>query len=155
MKCPTWQWIAGDSSKKKDYFPADKQYLVTRNVPCLSRVAQMQDQVLKNEENDEEGDDGFYLTGKVPGNSLDNNQFIQDIDQATAKLSIKDEHSPMKEEDIPDLENIPDLDDDLEGFGTVDQPDDPATLAPAAVPDNILRTRTYDISITYDKYYQT
>jgi ubiquitin-like-conjugating enzyme ATG3 len=40
-KFPTWQWQAGDSSKAKDYLPADKQYLISRNVPCLKRVSSM------------------------------------------------------------------------------------------------------------------
>ena len=159
LKCPTWQWMAGDPSKNKDYFPVTKQYLVTRNVPCLSRVAQMQDQVMKNEAQDEEGDDGFYLTGGVAGKSSANDQFIQDMDHTTeqfeiTKITSKDEKSPQQIDDIPDLNDIPDLDDDLEGFGTVEEPVDPAMLAPATT-DNILRTRTYDLSITYDKYYQT
>lgn len=58
--------------------------------------------------------------------------------------------------------SVPDLDDfDLEDNLADD--DDPAALAaaPAAQPaasgadDNILSTRTYDLSITYDKFYQT
>jgi ubiquitin-like-conjugating enzyme ATG3 len=53
------------------------------------------------------------------------------------------------DEDIPDLDDIPDMD-DLKDFGIVGT--DPSTLAPQT---NILRTRTYDLSITYDKYYQT
>mmetsp|Transcript_20828 Transcript_20828/g.25224 ORF Transcript_20828/g.25224 Transcript_20828/m.25224 type:complete len:173 (+) Transcript_20828:260-778(+) len=35
---PTWQWAAGDAKRNRPYLPADKQYLVTRNVPCLRRV---------------------------------------------------------------------------------------------------------------------
>lgn len=34
FKCPTWKWSSGDKSKKKSYLPEDKQYLVTRCVPC-------------------------------------------------------------------------------------------------------------------------
>ncbi|KAJ1549269.1 Arabinose-proton symporter (Arabinose transporter), partial [Cladochytrium tenue] len=41
-KCPTWSWAAGVESKRRDFLPADKQYLITRNVPCLKRVAAME-----------------------------------------------------------------------------------------------------------------
>ena len=37
-KFPTWQWEAGEPSKRRDFLPADKQYLVSRNgqsSPCL------------------------------------------------------------------------------------------------------------------------
>jgi ubiquitin-like-conjugating enzyme ATG3 len=47
-----------------------------------------------------------------------------------------------------DLDDIPDMD-ELEGFGTITAEDI------AEAPSNILKTRTYDITITYDKYYQT
>lgn len=63
-KFPTWQWEAGDPTKRRDFLPADKQYLVSRNgqpracfpfasinvaadratdraVPCLRRVSQL------------------------------------------------------------------------------------------------------------------
>ncbi|CEG85083.1 Putative Autophagy-related protein 3 [Rhizopus microsporus] len=30
-KCPTWSWEGGLEEKTKDYLPADKQFLVTRN----------------------------------------------------------------------------------------------------------------------------
>lgn len=40
-KFGSWSWDAGDKAKRRDYFPDDKQFLVTRNVPCLRRVAQM------------------------------------------------------------------------------------------------------------------
>ena len=38
--CPTWQWAAGDARCARPYLPPEKQYLITRNVPCRSRVDQ-------------------------------------------------------------------------------------------------------------------
>jgi len=40
-KFPVWTWERGDTSKARDYLPADKQYLVTRGVPCLRRATSL------------------------------------------------------------------------------------------------------------------
>jgi ubiquitin-like-conjugating enzyme ATG3 len=62
---------------------------------------------------------------------------------------------------VPDLNDIPDIDDDIGGAG-VTEPEDEATASlPAtgnAHVDSLgatLSVRTYDCFITYDKYYQT
>ncbi|CAO1613836.1 unnamed protein product [Sympodiomycopsis kandeliae] len=39
---PTWQWSSGEASKTRDFLPKDKQYLISRGVPCLKRVSQME-----------------------------------------------------------------------------------------------------------------
>ncbi|KDN39016.1 hypothetical protein K437DRAFT_259218 [Tilletiaria anomala UBC 951] len=41
-KFPTWSWAVGDNSKLRDFLPSDKQYLISRGVPCLRRVSQME-----------------------------------------------------------------------------------------------------------------
>ena len=33
LRCPTWQWQAGDPKLAKAFLPANKQFLITRNVP--------------------------------------------------------------------------------------------------------------------------
>lgn len=39
--CPTWQWAVGDVDRTKPYLPKDKQFLLTRNVPCSRRCKQV------------------------------------------------------------------------------------------------------------------
>ncbi|EJW75177.1 hypothetical protein WUBG_13912 [Wuchereria bancrofti] len=33
--CPTWSWGQLDPLKAKPYLPINKQFLITRNVPCF------------------------------------------------------------------------------------------------------------------------
>jgi len=53
-RCPTWSWATGNNSKS--YLPADKQYLVTRNVPCRDRVAALELNLEIMGENDDDDD---------------------------------------------------------------------------------------------------
>jgi ubiquitin-like-conjugating enzyme ATG3 len=55
--CPTWQWATGDESRIKPYLPREKQFLLTRNVPCYKRCKQMEytDQEQIVHEDDGEG----------------------------------------------------------------------------------------------------
>ena len=42
LRCPTWQWQAGDPKLAKAFLPANKQFLITRNVPCQRRAVSVQ-----------------------------------------------------------------------------------------------------------------
>ena len=56
FRCPTWAWESGDPKKVKSFLPTDKQYLVTRNVPCQTRVASMENHIAEEGLDDDEGD---------------------------------------------------------------------------------------------------
>ena len=60
-RCPTWSWSGGDSSKRVAYLPADKQFLITRNVPCVQR-ARMRNDIT---EAGVEGEDGWIATREL------------------------------------------------------------------------------------------
>ncbi|EPS60333.1 hypothetical protein M569_14470, partial [Genlisea aurea] len=161
-KCPTWSWESGEPSKRKSYLPQDKQFLITRNVPCLRRAASIEEEyeaaggeVLLDDEDNE----GWLATHGLPKESKD----IEDEDlpsMETLVISKKTAFQPISshfggedDDDIPDIGAFDETDDLVEN--------DPATLQTTYLvahepdDDNILRTRTYDVSITYDKYYQT
>lgn len=58
--CPTWSWCSSDNpSSQKSYLPSDKQYLVTKSVPCYKRCKDIEyssaDEKVILTENDEEG----------------------------------------------------------------------------------------------------
>ncbi|KAJ2242224.1 E2-like enzyme [Coemansia sp. RSA 455] len=188
----------GHPNKRRDYLPADNQFLITRNVPCLQRAEQMVFGL--GDELEQVGDDGWvsaYAGHKgmsaqdeedieeigdlndadvqVPSakeierltrgvEDIDVGNADQDLDKPLGQAAEEEEEI----EDIPsDLDEIPDIDDELEGFDAAEEDEDPAAAAAPTAPtaaapgsgsgdeDKILRTRTYDISITYDKYYQT
>ncbi|PIA50309.1 hypothetical protein AQUCO_01300804v1 [Aquilegia coerulea] len=161
-KCPTWSWESGEPSKRKSYLPNDKQYLITRNVPCLRRAASVEEDyeaaggevLIDNEDND-----GWLATHGKPKetNSDDEENFPSmetlEITKTNTIQSISSYFGGEEEEDIPDMLEYEDPDNLIET--------DPATLQSTYIvaqepnDDNILRTRTYDVSITYDKYYQT
>ncbi|KAF8046161.1 hypothetical protein N665_3981s0003 [Sinapis alba] len=160
-KCPTWSWESGDGSKRKPYLPSEKQFLITRNVPCLRRAASVAEEyeaaggeVLV----DDEDNDGWLATHGKPkdkGNEDENLPSMDalDINEKSGIRSIPTYFGAEEDDDIPDMEEFDEADNVVEN--------DPATLQSTYLvahepdDDNILRTRTYDISITYDKYYQT
>lgn len=161
-KCPTWTWESGEPSRRKSYLPAEKQYLITRNVPCLRRAASVEEEyeaaggevLIESEDND-----GWLAThGKPKENKTDEDDNVPSIEtlvisKENTVQSISTYFGGDEEEDIPDMGEFEDTDNLIES--------DPVTLhntylvANEPDDDNILRTRTYDVSITYDKYYQT
>lgn len=155
-KCRTWSWEGGDPTKTVSYLPPDKQFLLTRKVPCLMRA----DSLLNSEKPidiDVEGDDGWVATRLET-----NDASIPEISTTTKPTPTNTTTTTSKanEDDDEDSESIPDMETwDQENL--VKEVDDPAELNQIKTgssideDDNILKTRTYDLSLTYDKYYQT
>ena len=156
--CPTWQW---QSAKEKRYevkfLPEQKQYLVTRNVPCLKRAKAMEE-FAGGEEALEGEDEGWVAAGKTTTVATTANATEKNIQQ-TQTIVVEEE----KEDEIPDigavsLEDNNDIDDDDESIPDMEdvEDDDAIIIAqPKKESQDLLKTRTYDISITWDKYYQT
>eukprot|EP01124_Arcella_intermedia_P019424 TRINITY_DN26736_c0_g1_i1.p1 TRINITY_DN26736_c0_g1~~TRINITY_DN26736_c0_g1_i1.p1 ORF type:complete len:290 (+),score=78.90 TRINITY_DN26736_c0_g1_i1:76-870(+) len=134
FKCPTWSWAGGLPEKAVPYLPSDKQFLITKKLPCRSRYREEGAEPKKGEMVD---DDWLAVTSAIK----DGEEVIPDMveDKKEKKPEVDDD-----DEDIPDMEEF-DVEDNL-------VENDPA--ASNTVP-NIQSTRTYDISITYDKYYLT
>jgi len=163
-KCPTWSWEAGDPNKAVSYFPKDKQFLLTRNVPCMVRVRSLEENYKSQQSQTLKGDDGEDWV--APAGSATTGEVV-DMTPDVAKLSLNDATTTATttttntttttttttNDDDEEAGEIPDMD-SFEGDNLVE--DDKATLQiPPIEEDNILKTRTYDLSITYDKYYQT
>ncbi|KAJ6625821.1 autophagocytosis associated protein [Mycena sp. CBHHK59/15] len=176
-KFPVWTWEKGDPSKTRDYLPAEKQYLVTRGVPCLRRATSLaytdadEDAERLLSFGDSTGADEWVETHAGRKANLDsaNPGYIDDIPDLDAAPEDSVTHGVGAMSlggaaaiETPDLDDIPDMEE--EGL---EEEDDEATAAPKTTPGvidasqvevangNLLQVRTYDVMITYDKYYQT
>ena len=163
QQCPTWAWQAGDPKRAKPFLPEDKQFLVTRNVPCRERAAAME-QFAGKEVHLSGDDEGWVEAGGDGAGDADDADDIPDIDAGVAAVSLSAAEETALEgsgasdasSDIPDMDDFVDI--------AAEEEEDEASLIPprrsetpesAALDARILRTRTYDLSISYDKYYQT
>lgn len=185
-KCPTWSWEAGDESKRKSYLPPNKQYLVTRQVPCQNRVSSMESDMLMEQESGGDGGDDDWLVSTIIKRTeqalnledefdlLDEDgEVIEkapaaapalaaatntagDINDAATGVEDDDDDDEYADMDAFEDDNI--LEDDAAAAVTTldsQQSNATTTTAGAADQDHTIKVRTYDLSITYDKYYQT
>ncbi|KAL7486066.1 hypothetical protein ACHAW6_011665 [Cyclotella cf. meneghiniana] len=179
-KCPTWSWEGGDPSKRKKHLPPDKQFLVTRGVPCRMRASNLENVVGESEN---EGcasalmggggdDDGEWIVSRILSEEevkrREEEKLVEEFDLLDGEMVEKLEISQKKiggerpveakEEEDDEYADMADFEDD--NILT----DEAAAISSTTATtnndsndsnSNILKVRTYDLSITYDKYYQT
>ena len=117
-KFPSWSWAAASSpAKAVSYFPPNKQYLVTRGVPCHRRVdenfagdAGHDESTVKDGFQGGEGgdDDGWLRTGGLGASQVARARDVRTLGK-TGDVDERDE-ADEEEEEIPDMED--DDDDD-------------------------------------------
>ncbi|ODQ44905.1 hypothetical protein PICMEDRAFT_26723, partial [Pichia membranifaciens NRRL Y-2026] len=121
---PTWQWSPAEASKAKDFLPAEKQFLVTRHVPCYVRAA---DYEYNDEEDDDDGKDG---SGNTEG---------------SGKLKVSGAEEVSEDEDIDDIDDL--IDENAEDVEFVDN------KVSRKTPEGS-KKRSYDLYITYSTSYR-
>lgn len=184
--CPTWQWGSVSNPKAcKDYLPKDKQFLVTKNVPCSKRCKHLLDSLKDNQEKVvelETGDGGWVDTHysdstTATGANSAANQVHEMIDHddksklnkvnTSTKSDNEDNEDEEEDEEAIDMDdydhNVRDEDDET----TVTKPIKTNTTSSSAnqnatksneadnEEDVFIPVRTYDLNITYDNYYRT
>ncbi|XP_043928304.1 ubiquitin-like-conjugating enzyme ATG3 [Protopterus annectens] len=163
--CPTWQWASGEESKVKAYLPKDKQFLLTRNECCWKRCFQL---LFSSEEEGIITQDTFnggvveiahYLgvtgvTEAVKEITLDTKE-CSNVPSSVAACCEEEDDDEGEAADMEEYEESGLLDTDEATLDTskVVETNNPKTDVVGE--DAILQTRTYDLYITYDKYYQT
>lgn len=148
--CPSWQWAAGSSDCVRDYLPQDKQFLITRNVPCYKRCRHME----------YKGELEKVLDSEDPEGGWVDTHHFQETDPTALANTVKDmvlEEPAGEPQSDSEAEEAVDMEDFVES-GMLEE--DTATVEAVQVEPNgsggeILSTRTYDLNITYDKFYQT
>jgi len=156
FKFPTWQWQPANGSHEVPWLPRDKQYLITRSVSCRRRVkdldtslgtnVQEEDGWTIHEDPSPDGSDDIVALN-MAGASCHPSIGLQPTENFVSAI-----HEDGSEEMPCCLDSL-----SLVSFQENDSASDPACdyfvrTAPGA---DIVRTRTYDLTITYDKYYQT
>jgi ubiquitin-like-conjugating enzyme ATG3 len=170
LRCPTWQWQAGDPAKARPFLPPGKQFLLTRNVPCQKRATALalgadEEEAISMRVADGEGDEedwvsthkSFAATAVADDDAPD----MVVVSEAFGRMDVKgggDPGSGSGAAASAATSAASAAEAGLEEFGAVEA-DDPSALDADDFEDlgdesSILRTRTYDVSITYDKYYQ-
>jgi ubiquitin-like-conjugating enzyme ATG3 len=141
--CPSWTWCEGDSSKIKQYLPQQKQFLLTRGVPCNQRVSKLYSTSIedKTEKGEESGD------WEVP--TLKSQQTAVEGENSTSSGQYNNVQVSKEEDEYLDMEDESLA---LDEAAVVH----PTTTSPVlSSSSSYLKSRRYDLSITYDKYYQT
>lgn len=162
--CPTWNWSSGDESKMKSYLPKDKQFLVTKNVPCQQRCKQMEFSGVERIVEDAEGEEG-WVTHDTEGDddsnentaemTLDNNKIEEMHSENEKRGDDKDDDDEEGETmDMEDFEESGMLD-NIDPSVAIVKPVEKPVLSSDAADDSVVHTRTYDLHIVYNKYYQT
>ena len=107
-QCPTWSWQGGDAKSAKSYLPEDKQFLVTRNVPCLKRARAMEEYAGKEEHLS--GEDEGWVAAGGDGNGGSKDDDAPDMDEIPDISALRVD-SGAKDDKNDDDADIPDMDD--------------------------------------------
>eukprot|EP01123_Difflugia_compressa_P006716 TRINITY_DN1905_c0_g1_i1.p1 TRINITY_DN1905_c0_g1~~TRINITY_DN1905_c0_g1_i1.p1 ORF type:complete len:301 (-),score=58.35 TRINITY_DN1905_c0_g1_i1:178-1080(-) len=149
-KCPTWSWAGGQH--KVDILPPDKQYLITRNVPCKTRFrddgTEKKGEIVEDDWLSVAYSSAMVAEDDIPEIETDaekKTKSPQKTQTTTTTTTTTTQEVNSDDEDVPDMETFED--------DNILIQDDPATVAVSV--SNIQKTRTYDISITYERYFRT
>ena len=132
--------------------PKDKQYLVTKGVPCEKRIKQLKKFHEDNADNLEvDLDDGWVETKNPEKKSNQEEQQILDIDDEgegdAQQQVVKQAGTGEENDEVFDIDDLSDGDDNMFAQPAAQQEE-----AKGGSDVKIIQARKYDLSITYDLY---
>jgi len=146
--------------KRRAHLPPDKQFLITKNVPCFPREEkEVHENIVEGEKDSEDG----WVVANIKQDEADDDDGAGGetgaagaAGPATAATTTTDQPAaPVTDEDIDNefdaVETVGDGDVSFDTAGLSDQD----TAVAAADDTHVKQTRTYDISIHYDAHYST
>jgi ubiquitin-like-conjugating enzyme ATG3 len=108
--CPTWKWATGDESKVKNYLPKEKQFLITRNVPCYKRCKHMEHKDnLEKIVDEENGDGGWVDTHHYADSTLTEAREHAGHIESTGgkqKITVEADNDDDEDDDAADMEEF-------------------------------------------------
>lgn len=117
-KFPTWSWSSGEGSKTRDFLPKDKQYLISKGIPCLRRVSQMEQGAIGGRNRKKSSSKGAKVTADekllsfAEGSNGAEGTGGEDDWLAT---HIDDQGDRMDRAEVGDIDDIPDGEGEGEG----------------------------------------
>ena len=147
-KCPTWKWCQSEEKYYDKRLPKDKQYLKT-NVPSYRRCSDY----LNSSKTTEKIVEGDWVDADLENKSR------PDSKKATA-IDLDSVEEKKKEVVVASGNNDDDDDDDfiVEGMDNAKKEentkDDEKNNENKEPQVDVLKTRTYDVTVTYDFYYR-
>lgn len=140
FKFPTWQWGSCPPQLRKNFLPADKQFLVTRHVPSYRRVSSYLPELVDEKDADGEWDMPCFKPTEL-GNQRKGDTSVEEVITAAQKSEIDDLDDLIEDDVEDDVEGLTrttqgsDLDVEDEDFMNIDS--------------DMLLTRKYDLYISY------
>lgn len=162
FQCPTWQWQSSKISKKQIFWlPGDKQYLLTRNIPCRHRVTDWDQSFIRGSHVTSEG---WLVPGPQPDTPAEPHEVTIDYTSTSvitaSGLKVEVMHHHEDGEDDDDYDDDDEMFDNKDGkfvdeYCLVGTADSAKLVKKKKNSSHVVPTRCYDLSITYDKYYQS
>ncbi|ODV83232.1 hypothetical protein CANARDRAFT_190988, partial [[Candida] arabinofermentans NRRL YB-2248] len=150
-KFPTWQWSPAPESKKRDFLPDDKQFLVTRHVPSYVRAGDFEDddtnlediKEVDDDDDDDEEEEGWTTTINHHKNPNKHHHCTPDDERR---------HSQQYDEMVEKINDIDDLIDENAEEEMEKENNNSKPINEATVIDP--NKRSYDLYITYSTSYR-
>ena len=157
---PAWKWSSGDAAEKKPFLPDDKQFLITRRVPCYKRCKEIEydnsnesiikfDDIVpsnssssKNGSPDDDWVDTHTSNENRPGGSSNLEQGLEAMELKDDQKQSQDQNGASDDDDdSEEALDLEDIDDDM--VMTVEKSE--PKILPNQEESAIMKTRTYDL----------